>query len=216
MQLRVAARRRLVQGRVVGVAAGETRVGAQDQGACSRGKKKSYSRAHPCDSSSTRTAGFSLPPFAAAMLDSKQLGDMPPLTHVYIMENVSTDLALDELEDRVMKETWFVKEGFDRRSGLGFTAGSLLGVTTALAMVADKWGTEVGESDSVAKATMSNVFLRHLTPPETREIYTERRTVRASFTPCIPCLSSRGPRRHRPRLAPPHTQVGRCVVPSAV
>ena len=36
-------------------------------------------------------------------------------------------------------------EGFDQRSGITLAGGSLLGVTTALATVQDKWGSEVGE-----------------------------------------------------------------------
>ena len=69
---------------------------------------------------------------------------LPP--HVYIMEDVSTDLSMEELQERVLKEPWFEAEGFDKRAGLTIAGGSLLGVTTCLSTVLDKWESEVGES----------------------------------------------------------------------
>ena len=67
---------------------------------------------------------------------------------VHLMENVSMSSSMEELQDRVSKEEpWFVGEGLDRRDVFCFTGGTLLGVTSALATVKDKWGTEapVGE-----------------------------------------------------------------------
>ena len=116
--------------------------------------------------------------------------------HVYIMQDVDTDMEMEELQQRVQAEPWFKGEGFDQRSGITLAGGSLLGVTTALATVQDKWGSEVGESgtledaerllpflpnegkpytaqmvwDSEEALNMSNAFLRYLDPPRTREV----------------------------------------------
>ena len=70
--------------------------------------------------------------------------DLPP--HVYIMEDVSIRLSMEELQRRVLEEPWFEAEGFNRRAGLTIAGGSLLGVTTSLTTVLDKWKSEVGES----------------------------------------------------------------------
>ena len=124
-------------------------------------------------------------------VDSEALPD-----RVYIMQNVDTDVDVEELQQRIQLEPWFKAEGFDQRDGITLAGGSLLGVTTALATVKDKWGSEVGESgtledaerlipflpkegepytaqvvwDSEEALNMSNAFLRYLDPPQTREI----------------------------------------------
>ena len=62
------------------------------------------------------------------------------------MEDVSIRLSMEELQRRVLEEPWFEAEGFNRRAGLTIAGGSLLGVTTSLTTVLDKWKSEVGES----------------------------------------------------------------------
>ena len=82
---------------------------------------------------------------------------LPP--HVYIMEDVSTDLSMEDLQERVLKEPWFEEEKFDRRAGLTLAGGSLLGVGTCLSTVKDKWESEVGESVDVEGARRLIPFL---------------------------------------------------------
>ena len=82
---------------------------------------------------------------------------LPP--RVYIMEDVSTDLSMEDLQERVLKEPWFEEEKFDRRAGLTLAGGSLLGVGTCLSTVKDKWESEVGESVDVEGAQRLIPFL---------------------------------------------------------
>ena len=93
---------------------------------------------------------------------------LPP--HVYIMEDVSTDLSMEELQERVRKEPWFEAEGFDRRAGLAIAGGSLLGVTTCLSTVLDKWKSEVGESADEEGAKELIPFLPKEGRPYTTQI----------------------------------------------
>ena len=86
------------------------------------------------------------------------------------MEDVSTDLSTEELQERVLKEPWFKEEKFDRRAGLTFAGGSLLGVSTCLSTVTDRSGNLVGESDDVESAKQLIPFLPNEGAPYTAQM----------------------------------------------
>ena len=63
-----------------------------------------------------------------------------------IADTVPGDLSFHQYVEWLDTQRWYVEHGFDRRAGMGFMGGGLLGVSTALALVTDKNGRVVGES----------------------------------------------------------------------
>lgn len=118
---------------------------------------------HEQGGSAGTPAQLQIDPYHA--VDSEALPD-----RVYIMQNVDTDVDVEELQQRIQLEPWFKAEGFDQRDGITLAGGSLLGVTTALATVKDKWGSEVGESGTLEDAERLIPFLPKEGEPYTAQV----------------------------------------------
>ena len=90
-----------------------------------------------------------------------------------ISDPVEGDYSYNEYCGWLTQQSWFLEHDFDKRVGMGFSGGGLLGVSTSLAHVKDKAGKVVGESMGLHDGKPLALFMDEKNPkagPHTVEI----------------------------------------------